>query len=63
MTNLEQAARMALDALEVRCGTHAEERSPNGAITALRQALEQAEKQEQKPVAYSYTSLVTGRQT
>jgi hypothetical protein len=32
----------ALEALELRCGTNAEEREPNGAITALRAALAQA---------------------
>lgn len=38
-TTLTEAARMALDALESRCGTEAEERGPNGAITALRSVL------------------------
>ena len=39
MNNLRQAAQQALEALESRCGTNAEERGPAGAITALRAAL------------------------
>jgi hypothetical protein len=35
--------QQALDALELRCGTNAEERLPTGAIAALRAAIEQAE--------------------
>lgn len=40
MTN-RKVMQMALDALELRCGSYAEERSKNGAITALREALAQ----------------------
>ena len=36
----ETVVRQALDALEGRCGTNAEERLAGGAITALREALE-----------------------
>ena len=46
MTDLEKAARMALEALELRCSANSEEREPYGAITALRQALEQPAQQE-----------------
>ncbi len=49
-TTLTEAARMALDALESRCGTEAEERGPGGAITALRAALAQ-QAPEAVPVA------------
>ena len=49
MTTLENAARQALEALETRCGTNADERSASGAITALRQALEQP---KQEPVVW-----------
>lgn len=41
MTSLYQAAQQALEALESRCQTNAEERGPAGAITALR-AIERA---------------------
>jgi hypothetical protein len=47
--NQVQTMKLALDALELRCGTNAEERLPTGAIAALRAAIEQAEGQE--PVA------------
>ena len=47
MTDPYATMQLALDALELRCGTHAEERNPDGAIAALRAAL--AEKPE--PVA------------
>jgi hypothetical protein len=50
MTTLHEAAQKALDALENRCGTHAEERGPDGAITALRTALAK-QLAEQEPVA------------
>ena len=40
MTNITKAAQDALDALEVRCGTCAEERQPGGVIDALRAALQ-----------------------
>ena len=46
MTTLREAAQHALEALELRCGTNAEERGPDGAITALRAAL--AEPQEMR---------------
>ena len=70
MTTLKQAARQAIEDFD-SIVFHSERRIPDksieviaySAIAKLRQALEQAEKQEQKPVAYSYTSLVTGRQT
>lgn len=39
MSNLREAAQAALDALVICCGTNAEERCPNVAITALRAAL------------------------
>lgn len=41
--------QQALEALESRCGTHADERGPGGAITALRAALAQP---EPEPVAW-----------
>lgn len=40
---LNQAAQHALDALEARCGTNADERQPGGVIEALRTAIQQAE--------------------
>jgi hypothetical protein len=52
MTTLHEAAQKALDALENRCGTHAEERGPDGAITALRTALAK-QLAEQEPVAWA----------
>ena len=39
-----EAMQKALDALESRCGTNADERGPDGAITALRAALEAGER-------------------
>lgn len=36
--------KQALEALESRCGTNAEERGPTGAITALSTTIEQMEK-------------------
>lgn len=64
MTTLEQAARQALEALEtisvdVKTTSNAYE-AQRQAVAALREALEQA---EQEPVAYSYTSRITGTQT
>ena len=44
-----KAMEMALEALEVRCGTNADERKPGGVIESLRAALQQA---ESEPVAY-----------
>jgi hypothetical protein len=35
--------QQALESLELRCGTNAEERGPNGTITAIRKYLEQPE--------------------
>ena len=43
--------RKALEALEPRCGTNADERQPDGAITALRAELERMEAVE--PVAWA----------
>ena len=40
MSSLHEAAQLALEALEARCGTNAEERQPNGAISLLKAALE-----------------------
>ena len=40
MSSLHEVAQLALEALESRCGTNAEERQPNGAITLLKAALE-----------------------
>ena len=45
----DEALNLALEALEIRCGTNAEERGPYGAITAIREALAQP---EQEPVAW-----------
>ena len=45
----KEAMRLALEALEIRCGTNAEERGPSGAITALREALA-AQPAQQEPV-------------
>ena len=45
----EKTALQVLEALETRCGTNADERSAGGAITVLRQALEQAEKKPCNP--------------
>ena len=39
MSSLHEAAQLALEALEARCGTNAEERQPDGAITLLKAAL------------------------
>ena len=39
MSSLHEVAQLALEALESRCGTNAEERQPNGAITLLKAAL------------------------
>jgi hypothetical protein len=50
---LKQAAQQALDALEARCGTNADERQPGGAIEALRTAIQQAESEPCK----SFTEL------
>lgn len=47
---LRAAAQAALESLESRCGTNADERGPGGAITALRAAL--AEQEDAKPVAW-----------
>lgn len=38
----------ALEALELRCGTNAEERKPYGAITALRTALAEPEQEPEQ---------------
>lgn len=43
MSSLHEAAQLALEALELRCGTNAEERQPNGAITLLKAALRSEE--------------------
>lgn len=40
------ALKLALEALEIRCGTNAEERGPYGAITAIREALAQPEQHQ-----------------
>jgi len=47
------AMQQALDALESRCGTNADERQPSGAIAALRAAL--AEPQAE-PVAWRFAA-------
>ena len=59
MTTLEQAARQALEALEESWHLIPKPDYARLATEALRQALEQP---EQEPVAYSYTSRITGRQ-
>lgn len=41
MTKEREALKLALEALETRCGTNAEERGPNGAITRIKEALAQ----------------------
>ena len=41
----DEALKLALEALEIRCGTNAEERGPYGAITAIREALAQPEQE------------------
>lgn len=41
MTDLRKAAQQALEVLEIRCGTHAEERNTGGVIPTLRAALAQ----------------------
>ena len=41
-----EAMKLALDALESRCGTNADERLSGGAIPALRTAIQQAEAQQ-----------------
>ena len=56
----KEVMRLALEALEIRCGTNAEERGPSGAITALREALadhfrgdkKMAEQPQQEPFGY-----------
>ena len=53
----DEALKLALEALEIRCGTNAEERGPYGAITAIREALAQP---EQKPVATLWKHGETG---
>jgi len=47
----DEAMKLALEALEIRCGTNAEERGQSGAITALREALAEQPAQ-QEPVAW-----------
>jgi hypothetical protein len=42
-----------LDSLEARCGTNAEERGPNGAITQMLRALERADQAGQAETAGS----------
>ena len=54
----DEVLRLALEALEIRCGTNAEERGPYGAITAIREALAQP---EQEPVATLWQHGETGR--
>lgn len=49
-----KAMKQALEALEVRCGTHADERKPGGVIEALRTAIQQAEAKTDEPVAWLY---------
>ena len=57
----KEALKLALDALEARCGTNADERGPDGAITALREALAQPE-QEPDMLTIAYMSgLYEGR--
>ncbi len=51
--------QQALEALEMRCGTNAEERGPDGIITALRQALAEP---EQEPVAWMQEMPVSGNE-
>ena len=58
MSNLREAAQAALDALVIRCGTNAEERCPNGAITALRAALA---KPQPEPVIAEWQARVGNR--
>ena len=44
----KETMKLALEALEIRCGTNAEERGPSGAITALREALAEQPAQQCK---------------
>jgi len=48
---LREAAQAALDDLEARCGSYADERGPDGSITKLRAALAEQDA-EQKPAAW-----------
>lgn len=56
-----KAMKQALEALEVRCGTHADERKPGGVIEALRTAIQQAESEPVLFVSPEQARAVTGK--
>ena len=61
MNSLRKAAEQALEALELRCGTNADERRPDGAITKLRAALAEPDIPEGwQLVPVEPTSAMTG---
>lgn len=52
-----KAMEMALEALEVRCGTNADERKPGGVIEALRTAIQHAESEPVGQVSDLFPSV------